>query len=81
MAQKWDAVTDTFENCQADEETISLNFVSTRGSSSFGSHRYYSYRLNQKLNDYDLTVGTSYGIVVVDYGTAKLARHIFEVNL
>ena len=81
VAQKWDAVTDTFENCQADEETISLNFVSTRGSSSFGSHRYYSYRLNQKLNDYDLTVGTSYGIVVVDYGTAKIARHIFEVNL
>ena len=34
-----------------------------------------------KLNDYDLTVGTSYGIVVVDYGTAKIARHIFEVNL
>ncbi len=81
VAQKWDAVTDMLENCQADEETISLNFVSTRGSSSFGSHRYYSYRLNQKMQKRDLNPGTSYGIIVVDYGTAKLARHIFEVNL
>ncbi len=80
VGQKWDAFTDTMDNCQADESTFSLNFLSTRGSSDMSRPKYYADCLNDRLYDSHLTEGVCYGIIVVDYGTEKLARHIFESN-
>ena len=80
MAQKWDAVTDTLSNCEAGADTLSLNFLSTKGSSALGRPSYFAKRLNGKLLEEPLTAGTCYGVIVFDFGTAELARKVYETN-
>ena len=80
VAQKWDAVTDTLSNCEAGADTLSLNFLSTKGSSALGRPSYFAKRLNGKLLEEPLTAGTCYGVIVFDFGTAELARKVYETN-
>ena len=77
---KWDAVVESFENCQASDETFSLNFLSTSGSGKAGHPKKYARILNKQLMEYQFKPQTCYGVVIVDFGKEKEARHIFSAN-
>lgn len=77
---KWEAVVDDMENCQADDETFSLNFTSTAGSGFFSHPKGYAKYINEQLLDYEMKSGVCYGAVIVDFGTEEIARHIYETN-
>lgn len=80
VEDKYEAVVDGLENCEADETTMFLNFVSTAGDGKFGHPRGYAKALNGLLMEYELKSETSYGVIIVDFGTADLARHIYYSN-
>ncbi len=77
---KWDAVVESFENCQASDEICSLNFVSTSGKGAAGHPKKYARILNKQLLEYKFNPQTCYGVVIVDFATEKEARHIFSAN-
>jgi len=77
---KFEALEDGFENCEADENTFFLNFASTTGTGVAGHPKTYADKINSMLMDYEFKENVSYGIIVVDYGTADLARHIYLSN-
>lgn len=80
VEDKYSAVVDGLENCEADENTIFLNFVSTSGSGKVGHPKGYARQLNKLLLNYAFQSETSYGIVIVDFGTKELAQHIYMTN-
>ena len=80
VEDKYEAVVDGLENCEADENTFFLNFVSTSGDGKVGHPRGYANALNELLTEYSLKNNTSYGIIIVDFGDADLARHIYYTN-
>ena len=57
-----------------------LNFVSTAGDGKIGHPKGYAKALNTLLMEYELKPETSYGVIIVDFGTADLARHIYYSN-
>ncbi|MCR5546694.1 MAG: phosphatidylinositol-specific phospholipase C [Lachnospiraceae bacterium] len=77
---KWDAVVESLENCQARDDTFSLNFCSTSGNGSAGHPKKYARIINKNLLNYELSSQTSYGIIVVDFANESLARHIYSTN-
>ncbi len=77
---KYEAIIDGLENCEADENTFFLNFVSTSGDGLIGHPRGYAKTLNDLLMEYDFKDDTSYGIIIVDFGDANLARKIYYSN-
>lgn len=80
IADKLDAVYDDLGNCQADENTFSLNFTSTSGSGKIGHPKKYAREINRELVAYDWRKGTCYGVIVVDFATEELAAKIYETN-
>ncbi len=80
IENKYEAVVDGLENCEADANTFFLNFISTSGDGKFGHPRGYANTLNSLLSEYPLKSNTSYGIIIVDFGDANLARHIYYTN-
>ncbi len=80
VEDKFDAVVDGLENCEADENTVFLNFLSTSGDGPVGHPYGYAKTLNGLLMEYNLKSNTSYGTVIVDFGDANLARHIYYSN-
>ena len=80
VEDKYEALIDGLENCEADENTLFLNFVSTSGDGKVGHPRGYAKALNGLLMEYELKSNTSYGVIIVDFGTANLARHIYYSN-
>lgn len=77
---KLSAVLATLTSCPASEDAFSLNFTSTAGKMWFGFPRRYAKRINQRLLEYELNKQTCYGVVIVDFATAELAKHIYEAN-
>ena len=80
VEDKYEAIVDGLENCEADENTLFLNFVSTSGDGKIGHPRGYANTLNELLMEYQLKDDTSYGIIIVDFGNKDLARHIYYTN-
>lgn len=80
VEDKYEAVVDGLENCEADENTIFLNFVSTSGDGKIGHPKGYAKQLNKLLLSYELQESTSYGIIIVDFGSKALAEHIYSTN-
>ena len=80
VEDKYEAVVDGLENCEADEDTWFLNFVSTSGDGKIGHPKGYANSLNGLLMDYSFKENTSYGIIIVDFGNAELARRIYLTN-
>ncbi|MGN8772790.1 phosphatidylinositol-specific phospholipase C domain-containing protein [Candidatus Weimeria sp. HCP3S3_B5] len=80
VAEKEDAFTDMLENVQPDDSTFTLNFLSTTNGSGISHPASYASLLNEKLMGIDLHPNTSYGIIVVDFGTRQLAQHIYMTN-
>lgn len=77
---KIDAIQTTLENPQASATAFSLNFTSTSGKGKVGHPKKYAKKINQYLLQYNWQKGTCYGIVVVDFGSAELAKVIYETN-
>lgn len=66
---------------EKDEEAVFINFMSTNGATTYGHPYKYIKVLNASLWAENLEKGTSYGWMIVDYGTEELAQHIYETNL
>lgn len=79
-ADKLDAIVDNLENCQAADDTFSINFTSTSGSGKVGHPKKYASTINEYLLSYDWKENTCYGIVVVDFASDKLAKCIYGTN-
>ncbi|MBQ2578824.1 MAG: hypothetical protein II571_05345 [Lachnospiraceae bacterium] len=77
---KWDAFTDDLGNCQANEDTFSLNFLSTSGSGTFSHPKQYAGVLNDKFKNYELTEDTCYGVLIFDFADAELAQQVIATN-
>lgn len=77
---KWDAFVDDLENCQANEDTFSLNFLSTSGSGTFSHPKQYAGVLNQKFKEYELSSDTSYGILIFDFADEEIAEKVIATN-
>ena len=67
-------------NVQADDHTFTLNFLSTAGDGTFGHPKGYAEVLNGILMTTNLAPQTSYGTIVVDFGTREIAQHIYMSN-
>lgn len=81
---KWDAIQTflDYEPEQGDNATdsIQINFTSTKGTMAFGHPVKYAKTINKRFLNAELTKGKNYGWIIMDYGTEKLARHVFELN-
>lgn len=80
VENKIDALRDGLANCQAGDDTFFLNFSSTSGNGKIGRPKQYAKIINEKLMSQTLRSQTSYGVIIVDFGTAELARHIYASN-
>ena len=77
-ADKWAAFTEGLKKGKTGPDTISIQFLSTKGASTYGHPYQYAKRLNPMLND--LAAGSLRGWIVVDFASAKLAQHIYSEN-
>ena len=77
---KINAVVEVLENCQANENTFSVNFTSTSGTKYAGHPKKYAGEINRYLKEYDWQQDANYGIVVVDFMDADLAGCIYSTN-
>ena len=80
VEMKWDAIVESLENCQAGDETFSLNFCSTSGNGYAGHPKKYARIINENLLNYELSSNTSYGVIIVDFANEEVARHIYSSN-
>ena len=80
MTSKFDAVVDDLENCQADDNTLSLNFLSTSGSGTLSHPKKYAKYINSKFMEYELKPKTCYGVVIFDFANKELAEKIYSTN-
>ena len=76
---KWKAFRAGMDN-GAGVKDISLNFLSTKGSRSYGHPYRYARVLNTRLLGTALPAGSFHGWIVVDFGSAPLASHIYRAN-
>ncbi len=75
--EKWEAFTAGLE-APAAEGDVLLSFLSTKGTGTYGHPYQYAEKLNLQLAELD---GSALrGWIAVDYGTPKLAEHIYRAN-
>lgn len=79
VEDKWNAVRATLENCRADENTFSLNLLST-AQGKLPHPRGFAKKLNALFTDWQPEQGSRYGVVLFDFGTPALARKVIETN-
>ncbi|MGN0241860.1 MAG: phosphatidylinositol-specific phospholipase C domain-containing protein [Candidatus Weimeria sp.] len=77
---KKDVFLDMLRNVAPDDNTFTLNFLSTAGDSSIGDPKGNAEILNNILLSTDLAPQTAYGTIVVDFGTRQIAQHIYMSN-
>ncbi len=78
-AAKWAAFLAGMDN-DAGVKDISLNFLSTKGTLLYGHPWYFARSLNARLAAKELPADRFYGWIVVDFGSAPLAKHIYAAN-
>jgi 1-phosphatidylinositol phosphodiesterase len=78
--EKIDAVRDMIANVQADDTTFTLNFLSTVGDGWMTHPKHYADIVNDALLKTKLYPNTSYGVIIVDFGTKDIAQHIYMSN-
>lgn len=76
---KWTAFLGGLRTAPGTSEECYLNFLSTKGTAAYGHPFGYAKTLNPRLLDLPLTSGS--GWIVVDFGTAEIAEHIYSANL
>ncbi len=65
------------EAVQTDETHLSISFLSTKGSGSFGHPFSYAKKLNPALLSMSERLS---GWIVVDFGSPEIAAHIYQMN-
>ena len=75
---KWTAFLGGLRTAPGSPEECYLNFLSTKGTAAYGHPYRYAQTLNERLLDQSLTPGS--GWIVVDFGTAQLAEHVYSAN-
>ena len=75
---KWTAFLGGVRTAPGTPEECYLSFLSTKGTAAYGHPFHFAQQLNPRLLDLPLTQGA--GWVVVDFGTAALAQHIYSAN-
>lgn len=78
-ADKWNAFRSGMDN-DAGVKDVSLNFLSTKGSRTYGHPYRHAQLLNDRLLRTELPAGSFHGWIVIDFGSAPLARHIYAAN-
>ena len=63
-----------------EEDEAAVHFLSTKGPLAYGHPYGFARTLNRRLLDYDLPAGEPLGWIIVDFGSAKLAEHIWRHN-
>ncbi len=84
VEDKWTAFRSGLET-GAGEGEAAVHFLSTKGEAAYGHPYYFARRLNPMLEELDLSdislpAGSSLGWIVVEFGSAKLAEHIYAEN-
>ena len=75
---KWTAFLGGLRTAPGTSEECYLNFLSTKGTAAYGHPYQFAKTLNARLLDQPLAQGS--GWVVVDFGTAQLAEHVYSAN-
>lgn len=75
---KWTAFLGGLRTAPGSDEECYLNFLSTKGTGTYGHPYHFAKTLNARLLDQTLTQGS--GWIVVDFGTAELAQHVYTAN-
>ena len=78
-AAKWSAFQAGLKQ-ELDIGQTALHFLSTKGPLPYGHPYYYARALNGKLLEKRFEAGRFYGWIVVDFGSAALARQIYRLN-
>ena len=73
---KWNAFTAGLKAAKTDEDHVSIHFLSTKGTATYG----HPYRFATSLNPKLLQTDALSGWIIVDFGSAELAQHIYENN-
>jgi len=79
VADKWQAVRYTLDNCPADGNAFSLNFLST-AQGKLPHPRAFAREMNALFADYQLEKDGHYGIILFDFASPELARQVVESN-
>ena len=79
VADKWEAVRFTLENCRAGDDAFSLNFLST-AQGKLPHPLAFAREMNALFGDYRLEKGGRYGVILFDFASADLARQVVESN-
>lgn len=79
--EKWEAFTEFLTYCETEApEGVHINFLSTKGSLTYGHPYYFAHALNAKFLDTTLTSGKKYGWIILDFANPLLAEHIYSTN-
>ena len=74
--EKWTSFTTGLQEAPTGSGNIAIHFLSTKGTAKFGHPYGFAGDLNPRLKELD---GLS-GWIVVDFGSAPLAAHIYQTN-
>ncbi len=75
---KWAVFEDCLGARGSAKNAVCLNFLSTKGTLKYGHPYYFAARLNRHLVRHDIPKNS--GWIVVDFGNAEAAQHIYSVN-
>lgn len=79
VADKWTAVLYTFDNCPADADTFTLNFLST-AVGKLPHPVSFAKDMNASFSGFELETGKAYGVVIFDFAEASLAEKVIASN-
>lgn len=77
-AHKWTAFLGGLRTAPGTSEECYLNFLSTKGTAAYGHPYHFARTLNAQLLDQPLSQGS--GWIIVDFGTAPIAEHVYSAN-
>lgn len=80
IENKINAYRDTLSDAQADDDNFVLNFLSTESNGFFPHPKHYAKYINEDFLENQLSYNTSYGVIVVDFGTKEIAKFIYNSN-
>lgn len=80
---KWKAIVNTFDfmDSSKTDNTVFLNFISTKGPHKAGMPNLYAKKLNDRLFAWSFDKGTRRGWVIVDYANPELAKRVYSSNI
>lgn len=80
---KWTAITNGFDEkagSVALDDNVMLQFLSTKGTGKLGHPYKYAREINERMLKKQLSNGSSYGWVIMDFAVPELVAHIYETN-